>query len=124
MMTTSRLLFCERGSSAVELGIMLSVFLSMIFGIINVAMMLWTLSSLHYAAETAARYAAICSPSCSPAVTTYAANQYFGQNLSGSNPFTYNASGCGNTVTAGYDYQLWPLIRTFTIRLNTSACAV
>ena len=77
-MRIPRLLACESGSSAVELGVIASVFLSMLLGIANFAMVLWTLSSLHYAAESAARYAAICAPSCNPAVTTFAVSRYFG----------------------------------------------
>ena len=115
----------ERGSSAVELAIILSVFLSALFGIIKVAIMLWTLSSLHYATENAARYASICTTSCSPTVATYAANQYFGQSLGGTNPFTYSPNtGCGNTVTANYTYQLViPLVGTYSVPLRTAACS-
>jgi Flp pilus assembly protein TadG len=49
----------------------------MLFGIINVAMMLWTLASLHYAAETAARCASVGSSSCTSAsaIQAYALSQ-------------------------------------------------
>jgi Flp pilus assembly protein TadG len=125
----TRLLACERGSSAVELGIILSAFLSMLFGIINVSMMLWTLASLHYAAETAARCASVGSASCTNASTieAYALSQYFGLSLGGTNPFTYSATGCGspgNTVTASYTYSLViPLIHTYSVPLSATACA-
>lgn len=123
-MRIPRLLACESGSSAVELGIIASVFLSMLLGIANLAMGLWTLSSLHYAAESAARYAAICAPSCNPAVTTFAANRYFGQSLGGNNPFSYSATGCGQTVTASYNYSVSiPFIGSFTVPLSTTACS-
>jgi Flp pilus assembly protein TadG len=121
----ARLLVCESGSSAVELGIILSIFLSMLFGIINVAMVLWTMGSLHYAAETAARCAAIGSASCTnPA--TYALNHYYGQSLGGTNPFSYNSptAGCGNTVRASYSYSLViPLIGTYLLPLSATACS-
>jgi Flp pilus assembly protein TadG len=108
----------------VELGIIASVFLSMLLGVANIAMGLWTLSSLHYAAESAARYAAICAPSCNPAVTTFAASQYFGQSLAGNNPFSYSATGCGQTVTASYNYSVSiPFIGSFTVPLSTTACS-
>src|SRR5205085_7537802 len=116
-MRIPRLLACETGSSAVEVGIIASVFLSMLLGIANIAMVLWTLSSLHYAAEAAARYAAICAPNCTPTVTTFAASRYFGQAL-GSNPFSYSATGRGQTVTASYTYPVSiPLIGRFTVPL-------
>jgi hypothetical protein len=123
-MRVPRLLVCESGSSAVELGILLSVFLSMLLGIVNIAIIMWTLSSLHYAAEAASRYAAICAPNCNPAVTTFAASQYFGQSLGGINPFSYSSPSCGQMVTASYNYPLSiPFIGSFTVPLSTTACS-
>jgi Flp pilus assembly protein TadG len=110
----------------VEVGIILSVFLSMLFGIMNVAMVLWTLGSLHYAAETAARCAAVGSSSCTTATTiqNYALNQYNGQSLGGTNPFTYGATGCGHTVSASYTYSLViPLIGSYSLPLSATACS-
>jgi Flp pilus assembly protein TadG len=114
---------CERASSAVELAIILSVFVSMIFGIINLSIVLWTLGSLHYAAETAARCAAVGSSSCTnPA--TYALNHYYGASLGGTNPFSYSATGCGHTVTASYTYSLVvPMLGTFSLPLSAAACS-
>jgi Flp pilus assembly protein TadG len=121
-----RLLACESGSSAVELGIILSVFLSMLLGIINVSMILWTMASLHYAAENAARCASVGSSSCTSVSTiqAYALSQYFGLSLGGTNPFVYSATGCGNTVTASYTYSLViPLIYTYSVPLSATACS-
>jgi Flp pilus assembly protein TadG len=116
----------ETGSSAVEFGFTLSVFMSMLFGIINLALLLWTLASLHYAAQTAARCAAIGSTGCTSASTvrTYALSQYFGVPLAGTNPFVYSATGCGHTVTASYNYSLAiPLIGTYSLPLSVTACS-
>jgi Flp pilus assembly protein TadG len=110
----------------VELGIILPVFLSMLFGIINVAMVLWTFGSLHYAVETAARCAAVGASNCTTAsgIQTYALNQYSGQSLGGTNPFVYSATGCGNTVTASYTYSLVILfIATYSVPLSATACS-
>ncbi len=126
MSNATRLVVCERGSSAVELGIILSVFLSMLFGIINVSMMLWTMASLHYAAETAARCASVASSSCTSVSTiqAYALSQYFGLSLGGTNPFVYSATGCGNTVTASYTYSLViPFVGTYSLPLSATACS-
>jgi Flp pilus assembly protein TadG len=124
--TAARLLVCESGSSAVELGIILSVFLSMLFGIINIAIVLWTIGSLHFAAQNAARCAAVGSSSCTTAsaIQTYALSQYFGKSLGGTNPFTYSATGCGHTVTASYTYSLViPLVHTYPVPLSATACS-
>jgi hypothetical protein len=101
------------------------VFLSMLLGIINVSMILWTMASLHYAAENAARCAAVGSSSCTStsAIQTYAQSQYFGLS-SGTNPFVYQATGCGNTVTGTYPYTLViPLIGSFSVSLSATACS-
>jgi Flp pilus assembly protein TadG len=122
-MRAVRLLRCESGSSAVELGIILSVFVSMMFGIVNVAIVLWTLASLHYAAETAARCAAVGSSSCTDPAA-YALSQYNGVSLGGTNPFSYSATGCGHTVTASYTYSLViPMIGTYSLALSAAACS-
>jgi Flp pilus assembly protein TadG len=124
-MRAVRLLLCESGSSAVELGIILSVFLSMMFGIINITMVVWTLGSLHYATETAARCAAVGSSSCTDPAA-YALSNYYGLSLGGTNPFSYNSpsAGCGHTVTASYTYSLViPLIGTYSLPLSAAACS-
>lgn len=126
MKSAPQLLVCEGGSSAVELGIILSAFLSMLFGIINVVMVLWTLGSLHYAAENAARCAAVGSTSCTSAtaIQSYALNQYAGLSLGATNPFSYSATGCGHTVTASYTYSMViPLIGTYSLPLSATACS-
>jgi hypothetical protein len=121
-----RIFACERGASAVELGIILTAFLSMLFGIINVAMVLWTQGSLHFAAENAARCAAVGSSGCSTAtlIQTYALDQYYGLSLGATNPFTYSPTGCGHSVTASYTYSLAiPLIGTYSLPLSAAACS-
>ena len=121
-----RLLRCERGATILEFAFVATVFLAMIFGVINIARVGWTLGSLHFAAESAARYASIhtsvSNPIAAGTVQTYAQNAYYGESLS-SNPFTYSATGCGNTVTASYNYSLTiPLVRTWVIPLSATAC--
>jgi Flp pilus assembly protein TadG len=121
-----RLMSCESGSSAVELGFTLSAFMSMLFGVVNIAVVLWTLASLHYAAQTAARCASVGSTGCTSASTiqTFALSQYFGRPLAGANPFVYSATGCGHTVTASYDYSLViPLVGTYSLPLSATACS-
>jgi Flp pilus assembly protein TadG len=121
----NRLVFCESGTSAVEFGIILSVFVSMMFGILNISIVLWTLGSLHYAAETAARCAAVGSASCTDPAA-YALSQYYGVSLGATNPFSYNSptAGCGHTVTASYTYSLViPMIGSYSLPLAAAACS-
>ena len=121
-----RLLSCRRGATIVEFAFVAPVFLAMIFGVIDIARATWTFGSLNYAAERAARYASIhtsdSNPIAASTVQTYALNAYYGESLSG-NPFTYSATGCGNTVTATYNYSLAiPLVHTWSIPLTATAC--
>lgn len=118
---------CERGATALEFAFVAPVFFAMIFGVIDVARVAWTLGSMHFAAERAARYASLNydsggNPPAASSVQTYALNAYFGESL-GSNPFTYSATGCGNTVTAAYTYSLTiPFAGTWSIPLSAAAC--
>jgi Flp pilus assembly protein TadG len=121
----SRLAACDSGAAIIELAFGLTAFLILILGTMNLAIMLWTIGSLHYAAETAARCASVDPTDCGSAtnVQSYALNHYYGAPLSGSNPFTYAANGCGHTVTASYNYTLRvPLAGNYPITLSTAAC--
>ena len=78
------------------------------------------------AAEKAARCAAVASTSCNTTtlIQTYALAQYYGLSLGGTNPFTYSATGCGNTVTASYTYSLAiPFVGTYSLPLSATACS-
>jgi Flp pilus assembly protein TadG len=115
----------DSGASAVEFALSLTVFLGLIFGIINIARVLWVIGSLHFAAESAARCASANTTTCSSASTiqSYALNQYHGESLGATNPFTYSATGCGNTVSASYTYSLTiPLFGTYSLPLSATAC--
>jgi len=119
------LLACQHGGSAVENGLILTIFLGMLFGIINFGLVLWTQSSLLYAAEAAARCASVNATNCGSAgaVQTYALNEYMGQPLGGTNPFSYSATGCGHTVSASYTYPLSiPFYGTYSLPLSATAC--
>ena len=129
MNTSPRLLSCERGATALEFAFLAPVLFAMIFGVIDVGRLAWTIGSLHFAAESAARYASLNfdgggNPPAASTVQTYALSAYYGESMGG-NPFTYsyNAAGCGNTVTATVDYSLSiPLAGSWGIPLQATAC--
>lgn len=125
MRRTRSLVFCHSGATIVEFAFGLTAFVMLIFGIINIARVLWTLGSLHYAAESAARCASVNTTTCSSAtaIQTYALNKYNGEDLGETNPFVYSATGCGNTVTASYTYSLViPMAGTYSLPLSATAC--
>ena len=119
------LVSCESGASAIELGFCLTVFLGLILGVVNIARVLWIVGSLHFAAESGARCASANTTTCSSvsAIQSYTLNQYHGESLGATNPFTYSATGCGNTVSASYTYSLViPLFGTYSLPLSATAC--
>jgi len=126
----TRLIACRQGVSVVELALVLMLFLGFVFGIINFSLVAWTQASLYYAAQAAARCASavptICgSPPVRAQVENYALDQYYGQPLSGPNPFKYNdpSPGCGHTVTASYPYPLSiPFYGDYPLSLSANAC--
>lgn len=125
MKRISGLLLCDSGATIIELAFGLTAFLMMTFGIIDIARVLWTLGSLHYAAESAARCASVNTTTCgsASAIQTYALGKYYGEHLGATNPFVYSATGCGNTVTASYTYSLViPLAGTYSLPLSATAC--
>lgn len=121
-----RLLHSDNGAAAVETALVLPVFfIALVFGVIKIALLLWTDASLNYAAEAAARCASVNSTQCGSgsAIQTYALNNYFGQPVGATNPFTYSASGCGHSVTASYTYTLAiPVVGSWNIPLTATAC--
>ncbi len=120
----ARTLANKDGAAAIEAAFVLPIFLTMVIGFFKLSMILWTISSLHYAVESAARCAAVNKTTCgnAAAIQTYALNRYFGAPLP-SNPFTYAATACGHSVTAAYNYPLAiPFVSTSSVALSTAAC--
>lgn len=110
------------GASAVEFAIILPVFVLLVMGSISVAMLIFSVSSLNYAVEDAARCAAVNKTLCPNATTTeeYALGRYLGPSTSP--VFTYSTSGCGNTVTATATYRMDIVPQLAQIPLTASAC--
>jgi Flp pilus assembly protein TadG len=110
------------------LALCLAVFLGLIFGVINIARVMWIVGSLHFAAESAARCASANTATCSSAsaIQSYALNQYHGESLGATNPFTYSstgATGCKNIVSASYTYSLYiPFFGSHALPLAATAC--
>jgi Flp pilus assembly protein TadG len=72
---TRRCLVDRAGTAAVEFGMVIPVFLAMVFGTVEFARYMWSEHALDYAAEQASRYA-LANPSASNTdVKTYAENQ-------------------------------------------------
>jgi Flp pilus assembly protein TadG len=111
----------QNGATAAEFALVVPVFLTMVFGSIEVGRFMWIRSSLQTAVETAARCSALNSPSCSTiaATQTYAAQVAMGASVP-SSAFTVATEACGRVVTASYNFTpitpLVPLDATITAR--------
>ena len=110
------------GASAVEFAIVLPVFILLVLGSISAALLTFSVSSLNYAVEDAARCAAVNKTLCSNAGTTvkYARKRYAGPPITA--VFAYSTAGCGNTVTATGTFSLDIVPELSQIPLKASAC--
>lgn len=117
-----RLRVDSSGASAVEFAIVLPVFILVVMGAISAAMLIFTISSLNYAVEDAARCAAVNKTLCPDAdsTTTYALSKYVGPQITP--VFAYSTSGCGNTVTATGVYSMDIVPQLAQIPVRASAC--
>lgn len=68
----------ERGSTAVEFGMVSMFFLVMLFGTIELGRIYWTWNALQYAIESTARYALAHQAASNSALATYAAESMAG----------------------------------------------
>jgi Flp pilus assembly protein TadG len=110
------------GASAVEFAIILPVFILLVLGSISAATLIFSISSLNYAVEDAARCAAVNKTLCSDGVSTanYALSKYVGPPITP--VFTYSKTGCGNTVTATGVYTMDLVPQLSQIPVKASAC--
>jgi Flp pilus assembly protein TadG len=117
-----------RGAALVEFAVALPVFTLMIFGVIQVGLVMWTQFGLQHSVEMAARCATVgaaLSPqgvntNCTNAssVQSFAAAQYYGLRPTPTFAVTLNTtcgSNQGNLVSASYTFSLIRLIPSMTM---------
>lgn len=123
-MMRSKIWIENRGAAAVEAALVLPVFLTFIYGIIQVALMFWTQASLYHGAQMAARCSALQQPACASTELTqqYAASQSYELRPAAS-VFTVSAEACGTQVIARYDYQPFSAFTSsLRVPLEARAC--
>jgi TadE-like protein len=110
------------GAAAVELALVLPVFVLLVLGSMGAASFGYSVASMNYAVEEAARCAAVKTTVCSNATSTalYAKSHYSGPAISP--VFTYSNAGCGNTVTATATYSFNLVAQFKNIPISVSAC--
>lgn len=113
----------ERGASSAEFGLVLIVFLSLVFAIIGLSIDIWANETLQFATEAAARCASVTPSVCSgqSTIQTYGTSHYLGPAISPT--FTYSpGSACGHQVTASATIPLDAIVISKSISLSASAC--
>src|SRR5215469_4110163 len=109
------------GTSALEFGLLLPFFMSIMFGVVQAGQAFWTQNALQHAVDMAARCATINSTTCgTPSLTqTYAATQAYGLTFP-TGTFVATAAACGNQVTATYSFSVI-VTAWFPASINLSA---
>jgi Flp pilus assembly pilin Flp len=106
------------GTSAIEFALILPIFILLVMGSMSAAMLGFTVASMNFAVQGAARCAAIKTVCNSPTSTIlFAKARYTGP---APQPiFDYSTAGCGNTVTgtATYSFKFIPQFKDVPIRV-------
>jgi Flp pilus assembly protein TadG len=112
----------DEGAVAVEFALLAPIFFALLIGTMYLSMLAFSFVSLHFAAEDAARCAAVKTTVCTSAATTqtYAQGKFLG--IGGTPSFTYTAASCGSQVTGTMTYTLDVGLYTVSVPLSATAC--
>lgn len=122
--TRPALLRTEGGSSAVELALLLPVFLTFALGIVEFGRAFWIQSELQSAVEAAARCRAVNTNTCSSTSTTqsYAAAQMAGMTVATAD-FTVTTPACGTQVSGTVPFSfIVPGLFPWSVTLTAKSC--
>ena len=110
------------GATAVEFALVLPAFLALIVGGVSAGNLGFTVSSLQFAVQAAARCSAVNTTLCNSASATvaYAQSRYMGPTISPT--FTSTTAGCGHTVSANATFGFQVATHTIGLPLTASAC--
>jgi Flp pilus assembly protein TadG len=112
-----RLLRDLRGATAAEFALILPALILLTLGTINLCLMLYTVVTLHFAVEDAARCASVSLTCPTAAATeTFAAAQYKGPTLTPT--FVATSDTVSNTVTGTASYVFSTGLTSTTIPLS------
>jgi Flp pilus assembly protein TadG len=111
----------ESGSTAVEFGLLLPAFASLMVGTLYTGLVVYSAAGLHSAVEQAARCYSVNATTCgsSSATVTYAQGQYHGIN---SPNFTASTVACGHQVSGTVTVGLNDMFANLSIPLTATAC--
>jgi Flp pilus assembly protein TadG len=112
----------QRGTTAVEMALVLVPLLVFLLGTVEFGRAIWTQSALNYSVEEAARCASNNTTTCgsASAIASFAAGRS-GANFT-SSVFTATSASCGNLVSASYPMYLNIPFGSYSITLTAQAC--
>ena len=110
------------GSSAAEFALVLPIFVALTVGTVNLCLLFFANTLLHYTVADAARCMSVKTAVCtSPSVTqTYALSHYKGPVITPT--FTATAAACGSSVSATASFPLITGLVNLTVPMSASAC--
>lgn len=114
----------QAGASAVEFALTLPVFLLLVMGVVEGALLMRTELGLQNGVEKAARCASVNETLCADvgAVRNYAAQSSYGLNPPPS-VFSVSDKSCGNEVSANFEHQfLFKIFGKSSIALSAQSC--
>ena len=120
---TKRSRWCDDGgTAAVEFALVAPLVVMLLVGIMSLSLMLLSIGSMHFAAESAARCASANPTTCSSsaAIVAYANSRYFGALITP--VFTYASAACGNQVNASVTYTLDVGMYKQSVPLSATSC--
>ena len=112
----------QAGASALEFALVVPIVVALTLGGINLCLLLYANTTLHYAVDDAARCMSVKTLVCtSPGATqTYALASYKGPAISPT--FTAVAAACGSQVTGTATYQLNAVLVNFPVAMSAVSC--
>jgi Flp pilus assembly protein TadG len=112
----------DRGTAAIEFAIVGPIFLTLTVGMIYTCLLLFTMGSMQFAVEDAARCASVKTTVCTnnASTVTYAQNAYYGPITTPN--FTASAAACGHVVTASTDFTFNMGLTSFAVPLSATSC--
>ena len=112
----------ENASTAVEFAIVGPIFLTLTVGMIYTCLLLFSMGSMQYAVEEAARCASVKTTVCtsSGTIITYAQGVYYGPVTAPT--FTYSTPACGHQVSGSSSFAFDIGLTTLTVPLTATAC--
>jgi Flp pilus assembly protein TadG len=123
-MSLKRILFDQRGASAIEFAMVAPLFFALVFGVVEGGLLLWTQLGLQHGSQVAARCASLNPTACGTTsdIQNYAAQQAYGLAVSAST-FAFTPAACGSQVSANYAYTFFSgYFGTPSLTLNAQSC--